>query len=81
MEALCVSPDGRTLLSGDTNGRLRFWNTDTWNYLGSAALFRTNHMSGIRAMAITPDTTAIDLAIGGSELTCGRLARLPLTPH
>ena len=75
---LQFSNDGRTLLAGDGFGRLRFWSSDNWGFLGALRVVPKDVNSGIYALNLTPDADALDLAIGHVAPDHRRLVRVQL---
>ena len=52
LEALAVSPDSDTVLTGSWDGTIRVWDLETGTYLST---FATGHISGGRALHFTDD--------------------------
>ena len=52
LEALAVSPDSDTVLTGSWDGTIRVWDLETGTYLST---FATGHISGGRALQFTDD--------------------------
>lgn len=61
--ALAFLADGRTLVSGSRDGRIRLWNVRT----GAAVQTWEGHVAGVRAVAVAPDGKTV--ASGGLDNT------------
>jgi WD40 repeat protein len=59
------SPDGRTLLAKDRQGRLRMWSTDSWK---ATTLKFTAPTGDVQALAISPDERTVATANKDGEV-------------
>ena len=62
--SLAFSPDGRTLVNGDTH-LIRFWDVPTGKYLRT---FRDPFVTGAIYVALSPDGLTLASASGGSQI-------------
>ncbi|MEJ2092877.1 MAG: SUMF1/EgtB/PvdO family nonheme iron enzyme [Syntrophobacterales bacterium] len=63
VESLVFSPDGKMLASGSWDGRIRFWDSETKEFL--APLITVSKEGGVISIAFSPDGKI--LAAGGSD--------------
>jgi WD40 repeat protein/transcriptional regulator with XRE-family HTH domain len=61
IHAVTWSPDGETVISGDSNGKLRWWQVDS----GACARVQEAHQGTVHALKVSPDGT--ELASCGND--------------
>ena len=61
VQAVAVTPDGRRVVSGGSEGKLHVWNLDT----GALERSMAGHEEGVQAVAVTPDGQRV--VSGGDE--------------
>ena len=79
--SIAISPDGNTLVSGDSNGRIFLWDTHT----GQHKHIFTGHTNGVTSLAFSPDgktlaSTSYDTTVRLWDVQSGELLKT-LTGH